>query len=153
RRTYVGSQPGRLIQGMKKAGSNNPVFMLDEIDKLGHDFCGDPAAALLEVLGYTRKEKLNISKQFLTPKLLEEHGLSKEKVIFEDAALAEIIDSYTREAGVRNLEREAANVIRAIAVLVAEGKAQGVEQVTAARIGDLLGPSKYISEVADSRRG
>jgi ATP-dependent Lon protease len=197
RRTYVGSLPGRLIQGMKKAGSNNPVFMLDEIDKLGHDFRGDPAAALLEVLdpeqnhtfsdhylevpfdlskvmfvatanimdpippalrdrlevlelpGYTREEKLNISKQFLIPKQLEEHGLSKEKVVFEDAALAEIIDSYTREAGVRNLEREAANVIRAIAVLVAEGKAQGLEQVTAARIGDLLGPSKYISEVAE----
>jgi ATP-dependent Lon protease len=197
RRTYVGSLPGRLVQGMKKAGSNNPVFMLDEIDKLGHDFRGDPAAALLEVLdpeqnhtfsdhylevpfdlskvmfvatanimdpippalrdrlevlelpGYTREEKLSISKQFLIPKQLEEHGLSKEKVIFEDAALSEIIDSYTREAGVRNLEREAANVIRAIAVLVAEGKAQAVEQVTAARIGDLLGPSKFISEVAE----
>jgi ATP-dependent Lon protease len=197
RRTYVGSLPGRLIQGMKKAGSNNPVFMLDEIDKLGHDFRGDPAAALLEVLdpeqnhtfsdhylevpfdlskvmfvatanimdpippalrdrlevlelpGYTREEKLNISKQFLIPKQLEEHGLSKEKVVFEDAALAEIIDSYTREAGVRNLEREAANVIRAIAVLVAEGKSESLEQVTAARIGDLLGPSKYISEVAE----
>ncbi|HEY6475142.1 MAG TPA: endopeptidase La, partial [Polyangia bacterium] len=197
RRTYVGSLPGRLIQGMKKAGSNNPVFMLDEIDKLGHDFRGDPAAALLEVLdpeqnhtfsdhylevpfdlskvmfvatanimdpippalrdrlevlelpGYTREEKLNISKQFLIPKQLEEHGLSKEKVVFEDAALSEIIDSYTREAGVRNLEREAANVIRAIAVLVAEGKSQPLEQVTAARIGDLLGPSKYISEVAE----
>jgi ATP-dependent Lon protease len=197
RRTYVGSLPGRLIQGMKKAGSNNPVFMLDEIDKLGHDFRGDPAAALLEVLdpeqnhtfsdhylevpfdlskvmfvatanimdpippalrdrlevlelpGYTREEKLSISKQFLIPKQLEEHGLSKEKVIFEDAALAEIIDSYTREAGVRNLEREAANVIRAIAVLVAEGKAKDMEHVTAERIGDLLGPSKYISEVAE----
>ena len=182
---------------MKKAGSNNPVFMLDEIDKLGHDFRGDPAAALLEVLdpeqnhtfsdhylevpfdlskvmfvatanimdpippalrdrlevlelpGYTREEKLSICKQFLIPKQLEEHGLSKEKVIFEDAALAEIIDSYTREAGVRNLEREAANVIRAIAVLVAEGKAAAIEHVTAARIGDLLGPSKYISEVAE----
>src|SRR5579862_3771341 len=197
RRTYVGSLPGRVVQGMKKAGSNNPVFMLDEIDKLGHDFRGDPAAALLEVLdpeqnhsfsdhylevpfdlskvmfvatanimdpippalrdrlevlelpGYTREEKLNISKQFLIPKQLEEHGLSKEKLVFDDGALAEIIDSYTREAGVRNLEREAANVIRAIAVLVAEGKAQGIEHVTAARIGDLLGPSKYISEVAE----
>ncbi|HVV50633.1 MAG TPA: endopeptidase La [Polyangia bacterium] len=197
RRTYVGSLPGRLIQGMKKAGSNNPVFMLDEIDKLGHDFRGDPAAALLEVLdpeqnhtfsdhylevpfdlskvmfvatanimdpippalrdrlevlelpGYTREEKLSICKQFLIPKQLEEHGLSKEKVIFEDGALAEIIDSYTREAGVRNLEREAANVIRAIAVLVAEGKAKDVEQVTGERIGELLGPSKYISEVAE----
>ena len=197
RRTYVGSLPGRLIQGMKKAGSNNPVFMLDEIDKLGHDFRGDPAAALLEVLdpeqnhtfsdhylevpfdlskvmfvatanimdpippalrdrlevlelpGYTREEKLNISKQFLIPKQLEEHGLSKEKLVFDDAALAEVIDSYTREAGVRNLEREAANVIRAIAVLVAEGKAQPTETVTAERIGELLGPAKYISEVAE----
>jgi ATP-dependent Lon protease len=197
RRTYVGSLPGRLIQGMKKAGSNNPVFMLDEIDKLGHDFRGDPAAALLEVLdpeqnhtfsdhylevpfdlskvmfvatanimdpippalrdrlevlelpGYTREEKLSISKQFLIPKQLEEHGLSKEKLVFDDAALAEVIDSYTREAGVRNLEREAANVIRAVAVLVAEGKAQPTETITAERIGDLLGPAKYISEVAE----
>jgi ATP-dependent Lon protease len=197
RRTYVGSLPGRLIQGMKKAGSNNPVFMLDEIDKLGHDFRGDPAAALLEVLdpeqnhtfsdhylevpfdlsnvmfvatanildpvppalrdrlevlelpGYTREEKLSISKQFLIPKQLSEHGLSTEKLVFDDAALAEVIDSYTREAGVRNLEREAANVIRAIAVLVAEGKAQPTETVTAERIGDLLGPAKYISEVAE----
>jgi ATP-dependent Lon protease len=197
RRTYVGSLPGRLIQGMKKAGSNNPVFMLDEIDKLGHDFRGDPAAALLEVLdpeqnhtfsdhylevpfdlskvmfvatanimdpippalrdrlevlelpGYTREEKLSISKQFLIPKQLEEHGLSKEKLVFEDTALTEVIDSYTREAGVRNLEREAANVIRAIAVLVAEGKAQPTETITAERIGDLLGPAKYISEVAE----
>ncbi len=197
RRTYVGSLPGRLVQGMKKAGSNNPVFMLDEIDKLGHDFRGDPAAALLEVLdpeqnhtfsdhylevpfdlsnvmfvatanildpvppalrdrlevlelpGYTREEKLSISKQFLIPKQLSEHGLSNEKLVFEDAALAEVIDSYTREAGVRNLEREAANVIRAIAVLVAEGKAQPTETVTAERIGELLGPAKYISEVAE----
>jgi ATP-dependent Lon protease len=197
RRTYVGSLPGRLIQGMKKAGSNNPVFMLDELDKLGHDFRGDPAAALLEVLdpeqnhtfsdhylevpfdlsnvmfvatanildpippalrdrlevlelpGYTREEKLSISKQFLIPKQLSEHGLSSDKLVFEDAALSEIIDSYTREAGVRNLEREAANVIRAIAVLVAEGKAQPTEHVTAERIGELLGPAKYISEVAE----
>jgi ATP-dependent Lon protease len=199
RRTYVGSLPGRLIQGMKKAGSNNPVFMLDEIDKLGHDFRGDPAAALLEVLdpeqnhtfsdhylevpfdlskvmfvatanimdpvppalrdrlevlelpGYTREEKLSISKQFLVPKQLEEHGLSGEhaKVTFDDAAIAEVIDSYTREAGVRNLERELANVIRAIAVLVAEGKAQPAEQVTVERIGEFLGPAKHFSEVAE----
>ena len=197
RRTYVGSLPGRLIQGMKKAGSNNPVFMLDEIDKLGHDFRGDPAAALLEVLdpeqnysfsdhylevpfdlskvmfvatanimdpvppalrdrlevlelpGYTREEKLSISKQFLVPKQLEEHGLSGDKLGFDDAAVAEVIDSYTREAGVRNLEREIANCIRAIAVLVAEGKAQPAERITHERIADLLGPAKYISEVAE----
>src|SRR5712675_137863 len=197
RRTYVGSLPGRIIQGMKKAGSNNPVFMLDEIDKLGHDFRGDPAAALLEVLdpeqnhtfsdhylevpfdlskvmfvatanimdpippalrdrlevlelpGYTREEKLNISKQFLVPKQLEEHGLISEKVVFEDAAVAEVIDSYTREAGVRNLERELANVIRAVAVLVAEGKAQANEVVTVDRIPEFLGPQKHQSEVAE----
>jgi ATP-dependent Lon protease len=197
RRTYVGSLPGRLIQGMKKAGSHNPVFMLDEIDKLGHDFRGDPAAALLEVLdpeqnnnfsdhylevpfdlskvmfvatanildpvppalrdrlevlelpGYTREEKLSISKQFLIKKQLEEHGLSSDKVIFEDTAVAEIIDAYTREAGVRNLEREIANVVRAIAVLVAEGKSKEVETLNVERVAELLGPAKYISEVAD----
>ena len=215
RRTYVGSLPGRLIQGMKKAGSNNPVFMLDEIDKLGHDFRGDPAAALLEVLdpeqnhtfsdhylevpfdlskvmfvatanimdpippalrdrlevlelpGYTREEKLNISKQFLIPKQLGEHGLDHKpdaegkgegqggdgqggaRVVFEDTAVAEVIDSYTREAGVRNLERELANVIRAVAVLVAEGKAAAREVVTVDRIPEFLGPQKHISEVAE----
>src|SRR5689334_8205116 len=197
RRTYVGSLPGRIIQGMKKAGSNNPVFMLDEIDKLGHDFRGDPAAALLEVLdpeqnhsfsdhylevpfdlskvmfvatanildpippalrdrlevleipGYTREEKLNISKQFLIRKQLEEHGLSGERVIFEDPAVGEVIDAYTREAGVRNLERELANVIRAIAVLVAEDKAQAKEVVTIDRVPEFLGPQKFLPEVAE----
>ena len=197
RRTYVGSLPGRLIQGMKKAGSNNPVFMLDELDKLGHDFRGDPAAALLEVLdpeqnhsfsdhylevsfdlskvmfvatanildpipaalrdrlevlelpGYTREEKMNISRQFLIPKQLEEHGLSKERVVFVETAVAEVIDAYTREAGVRNLEREMANVIRAVAVLVAEGKAGELEKITVERIAEFLGPAKHMSEVAE----
>jgi ATP-dependent Lon protease len=197
RRTYVGSLPGRIIQGMKKAGSHNPVFMLDEIDKLGHDFRGDPAAALLEVLdpeqnhsfsdhylevpfdlskvmfigtanildpvppalrdrlevleipGYTREEKLNISKQFLVKKQLEEHGLGGDRVTFEDAAVAEVIDSYTREAGVRNLERELASVIRAIAVLVAEDKAAEKEIVTTARVPEFLGPQKYLPEIAE----
>jgi ATP-dependent Lon protease len=171
--------------------------MLDEIDKLGHDFRGDPAAALLEVLdpeqnhtfsdhylevpfdlskvmfvatanimdpvppalrdrlevlelpGYTREEKLSISKQFLVPKQLEEHGLTNDRLAFDDAAVAEVIDSYTREAGVRNLEREIANVIRAVAVLVAEGKAQPQERVTHERIAEFLGPAKHISEVAE----
>src|SRR6185436_3612119 len=104
---------------------------------------------ILELPGYTREEKLSISKQFLIPKQLEEHGLGGDRVKFDDAALAELIDSYTREAGVRNLEREAANVIRGIAVLVAEGKAQAQEHVTVERIPDFLGPQKFISEVAD----
>jgi len=182
---------------MKKAGSNNPVFMLDELDKLGHDFRGDPAAALLEVLdpeqnhsfsdhylevpfdlskvmfvatanvmdpippalrdrlevlelpGYTREEKLNISKQFLVPKQLEEHGLSKDRILFDEAAISEVIDSYTREAGVRSLEREMANVIRAIAVLVAENKAAEIERITPERIAEFLGPAKHFSEVAE----
>ena len=197
RRTYVGSLPGRIIQGMKKVGSNNPIFMLDEIDKLGHDFRGDPAAALLEVLdpeqnhafsdhylevpfdlskvmfiatanildpvppalrdrlevleipGYTREEKLNIAKQFLLKKQVEEHGLTDERLVFEDAAVCEIIDSYTREAGVRNLEREAANVIRAVAVLVAEDKAKPKEIIDIGRIPEFLGPQKFLPEVAE----
>src|SRR4029077_670373 len=104
---------------------------------------------VLELPGYTREEKLSISKQFLIPKQLEEHGLSGAKVVFEDSAVAEVIDSYTREAGVRNLEREVANVVRAIAVLVAEGKAQPQEKLTVERIAEFLGPAKHISEVAE----
>jgi len=197
RRTYVGSLPGRIIQGLKKAGSNNPVFMLDELDKLGHDFRGDPAAALLEVLdpeqnfsfsdhylevpfdlskvmfvatanvldpipaalrdrlevleipGYTRGEKLNIAKQFVIKKQIEEHGLTQERMQFDDKAVSEIIDSYTREAGVRNLEREIASVVRGVAVLVAEDKAKEVEVITVDRIPDFLGPQKHVPEVAE----
>src|ERR1041384_3180959 len=103
----------------------------------------------LERPGYTREEKLNISRQFLIPKQLEEHGLSKEKVVFEEPAVAEVIDSYTREAGGRNLEREMASVIRAVAVLVAENKAADVERITVERIAEFLGPAKHLSEVAD----
>src|SRR5689334_20855521 len=197
RRTYVGSLPGRLIQGMKKAGANNPVFMLDEIDKLGHDFRGDPASALLEVLdpeqnfsfsdhylevpfdlshvmfiatanmidpvpaalkdrleilelpGYTREEKGNIARQFLVPKQLEEHGLKPEQLELTDGAVGEIIDSYTREAGVRNLEREIGSTCRAVAVRVAEGSAKDHEKISVEQVRDVLGPQKFVSEVAD----
>src|SRR5215467_1391004 len=198
RRTYVGSLPGRLIQGMKKAGSNNPVFVLDEIDKLGHDFRGDPAAALLEVLdpeqnnqfsdhylevpfdlskvmfvctanildpippalrdrlevlelpGYTREEKLAIAKNYLVPKQLEEHGIKNDMCAIEDSAVNEIIDSYTREAGVRNLEREIANVVRGVAVKVAEGKLTGVKEIISSKnASDYLGPQKFFQESAE----
>jgi ATP-dependent Lon protease len=159
RRTYVGALPGQVIQGMKKATTINPVFMLDEIDKVGHDFRGDPAAALLEVLdpeqndtfsdhyleipydlskvmfiatgnvGDTipaplrdRMEIIEIPSVHLVPKQLEEHGIKAEQVTLEDAAIESIIDHYTREAGVRNLERQIASVIRGVAVKVAEGE-------------------------------
>ncbi|MCA9668838.1 MAG: endopeptidase La [Myxococcales bacterium] len=200
RRTYVGSLPGRIVQNMKKAGSLNPVFMLDEIDKLGHDFRGDPAAALLEVLdpeqnnefsdhylevpfdlshvmfiatanmmdpvpaalkdrleilelpGYTRHEKIAIAKQFLVPKQLDEHGLQPEQLGFTDDAIGRVIDSYTREAGVRNLEREIANVIRGCAVKVAEGAdATGLPPIDEASLSDYLGPQKHIPEVAERK--
>jgi ATP-dependent Lon protease len=197
RRTYVGSLPGRIIQGIKKAGTNNPVFVLDEIDKLGHDFRGDPASALLEVLdpeqnstfsdhylevvfdlskvmfiatanqldpipwalrdrleiielpGYTRQEKKHIARSFLVPKQLEEHGLKAEQCEVTDEAIFEVIDSYTREAGVRNLERELGGVCRAVAVKVAEGNAKEHELIDAKAVQDVLGPNKYVSEVAD----
>jgi ATP-dependent Lon protease len=197
RRTYVGSLPGRIIQGIKKAGTNNPVFVLDEIDKLGHDFRGDPASALLEVLdpeqnntfsdhylevtfdlskvmfiatanqldpipwalrdrleiielpGYTRQEKKQISRAFLVPKQLEEHGLGADRCDITDEAVFEVIDSYTREAGVRNLEREIGSLCRGVAVKVAEGSAQEKEVLGAREVEELLGPQKYVSEVAD----
>ena len=197
RRTYVGSLPGRIIQGVKKVGTNNPIFMLDELDKIGHDFRGDPAAALLEVLdpeqnfsfsdhylevpfdlshvmflatanvidpvpaalrdrleiielpGYTRNEKLNISRQFLVPKQLEEHGISTDQLKITDEGISEIIDSYTREAGVRNLEREVGSVCRGIAVKVAEGQAPGLITITDKEVADYLGPQKFMSDVAE----
>jgi ATP-dependent Lon protease len=197
RRTYVGSLPGRIVQGIKKAGTNNPVFVLDEIDKLGHDFRGDPASALLEVLdpeqnstfsdhylevtfdlskvmfiatanqldpipwalrdrleiielpGYTRQEKKMIARSFLVPKQLEEHGLGHDKCEITDGAIFEVIDSYTREAGVRNLEREIGSTCRAVAVKVAEGNAKEHEIIDAEEAREYLGPPKFVSEVAD----
>jgi ATP-dependent Lon protease len=196
RRTYVGALPGRVVQGIKKAGSNNPVFMFDEVDKIGMDFRGDPSSALLEVLdpeqnwsfsdhylevpfdlskvmfittanlldpvppalkdrmevlelpGYTEEEKLMISKQFLIPKELAEHGLSSDLVEFEEEAVKIIIRSYTREAGVRNLEREIAAVCRAVAQEVAEGKTEKT-RVKADDLHKFLGPIKHYSEVAE----
>jgi len=197
RRTYVGSLPGRIVQGIKKAGTNNPVFVLDEIDKLGHDFRGDPASALLEVLdpeqnssfsdhylevtfdlsrvlfiatanqldpipwalrdrleiielpGYTRQEKKMIARKFLVPKQLDDHGLTNERCEITDDALFEIVDSYTREAGVRNLEREIGSVCRAVAVKVAEGQAKDHETIDGPMVEEVLGPKKFVSEVAE----
>jgi ATP-dependent Lon protease len=197
RRTYVGALPGQVIQGMKKAATVNPVFMLDEIDKIGHDFRGDPAAALLEVLdpeqndtfsdhyleipydlsrvmfvatanvadtipaplrdrmeileipGYTRREKLDIARDHLIPKQLEEHGLSKTQLMIADPAVEGIIDHYTREAGVRNLERQIASVIRGVAVKVAEGQLGPYKIEDPDGVREYLGPQRFTSEVAE----
>jgi ATP-dependent Lon protease len=197
RRTYVGALPGQVIQGMKKAGTVNPVFMLDEIDKIGHDFRGDPAAALLEVLdpeqndtfsdhyleipydlsrvmfvatanvadtipaplrdrmeileipGYTRREKLDIARDHLIPKQLEEHGLSKSVLAFGDKAVEAVIDHYTREAGVRNLERQMASVIRGVAVKVAEGSHGPYRIDEEDHLREYLGAPRFTSEVAE----
>jgi len=197
RRTYIGALPGRIVAGLKKAGSMNPVFVLDEIDKLAADMRGDPAAAMLEVLdpeqnkdftdhyvevavdlsrvmfictanttetisqplldrmemvelsGYTMVEKLAIAKNHLVPKQLGEHGISKDQLELDDEALQEIIHSYTREAGVRNLEREIAAVCRGAAVKVAEG-ADSLH-VTKEMLFELLGPPRFVSDSAERK--
>ena len=193
RRTYVGAMPGRIIQGMKQAGAKNPVFLLDEVDKLGISFQGDPAAALLEVLdpaqndsftdhylgvpfdlsevlfvatanfiqnipaplldrletvnfaGYTEREKLEIAKRYLVPRQLQENGLGSEQLTITDAALGEMITSYTREAGVRQLEREIGKLGRKVARKIAGGT---VERLTVdpTHVDDLLGRPKVHPE-------
>ena len=193
RRTYVGALPGRIIQGIKQADSNNPVFMMDEVDKIGMDFRGDPSAALLEVLdpeqnnafsdhylnlpfdlskamfittanltdtipsalrdrmeiitlpGYTQEEKLRIVRKYLLARQLEENGIDSRVLTITDQAILHIISQYTREAGLRNLERELSSVCRKVARRIAEGE-NGTTKVTAVNLHTFLGPPKYPAE-------
>ncbi len=194
RRTYVGALPGRIIQGIKTAGNNNPVFMLDEIDKIGADFRGDPSAALLEVLdpeqnnsfsdhyigipfdlsrvmfittanmtdpipgplkdrmeiirlsGYTEQEKLGIAKSYLVPRQLAEHGITDKQISIPDKTMIEVIAQYTREAGVRNLEREIGHLCRKVARKVAEGEVE-LFTITPQNLHTYLGVQKFMPEV------
>jgi len=196
RRTYIGALPGRIIASLKKAGTNNPIFMLDEIDKLGMDFRGDPSSALLEVLdpeqnftfndhylevdfdlsnvmfittanridkipgplrdrmevlefsGYIMEEKLQIAIDHLLPKQIKEHGLRKKEIKFTDESICLLVESYTREAGVRNLERQLANLCRKVAREITDGKVKSIN-ITPEKVYEYLGPIKFISEIAE----
>ncbi len=197
RRTYIGALPGRIIQGMKKVGTNNPVYLLDEIDKLGHDFRGDPASALLEVLdpeqnntfsdhyldvpfdlskvlfiatanqgdtipaalrdrmevielpGYTFEEKMAIAQTHLIPKQMHEHGITDAQIEIPEKVILELASSYTREAGVRNLEREIASVCRSVAVDVVANPKLAKQVITSERLNKILGPEKFYNEMAE----
>jgi ATP-dependent Lon protease len=196
RRTYIGALPGRIIQGIRRAGSNNPIFMLDEVDKIGQDFRGDPASALLEVLdpeqnntfsdhyldvpfdlskvmfittanvldpiprvlrdrmevielpGYTDLEKLQIAKRHLVPKELFNHGLKSGILAFQDEAIKKIINDYTRESGLRNLDRELATICRKVAKLFASGEKKKVE-ITTRNLDQFLGPTRFYQEIVE----
>jgi ATP-dependent Lon protease len=193
RRTYVGALPGRIIQGIKTAGTNNPIFMLDEIDKLGSDFRGDPSSALLEVLdpeqnfsfrdhyinlpfdlskvmfittanladpiprplldrmellelpGYILEEKVEIVKKYIIQKQMDQNGITKKHIAFKDDAIVEVINKYTREAGLRNLEREIGNICRKVARKIAEGSKKKTV-ITAKSVSDYLGVARIIDE-------
>jgi ATP-dependent Lon protease len=194
RRTYIGAMPGTIVRALRDAESRNPVFMIDEIDKMGADFRGDPSSAMLEVLdpaqnesfrdhyldlefdlsdvlfiatanlldpvppplqdrmeviplsGYTLDEKLHIARQYLVPRQIEENGLKPSQIEFADSALNAIADEYTREAGVRNLERQIGTVCRKVAREAAEGKLDGKARISAKRARELLGPRRYFAE-------
>jgi ATP-dependent Lon protease len=195
RRTYIGAMPGTIIRALRDAGSKNPVMMIDEIDKMGADFRGDPASAMLEVLdpeqnssfrdhyldlsfdlsnvlfittanqidsipgplldrmetihlsGYTWEEKLEIARRYLVPRQIERNGLGKSKIQFTDAALTDLIDGYTREAGVRNLEREIGAVCRKVAREFAEGTRRSKRNIRPKQVTELLGKRRFLSEV------
>jgi len=197
RRTYVGALPGRIIHALKRAGSNNPVIVLDEVDKIGRDYRGDPSSALLEVLdpeqnhafsdhyldvpfdlskvlfictanvadpipaalhdrleiieipGYIQEEKLQIARHHLIPRLLLAHGLTQSQLVITDRALADVISSYTREAGVRNLDRELASIHRKAVRQVVEGRSRGMRVHNLDRLKKLLGPPRHFVELAE----
>jgi ATP-dependent Lon protease len=194
RRTYIGALPGTIIRALRDSGTRNPVFMIDEIDKMGADFRGDPSSAMLEVLdpaqnstfrdhyldlpfdlsevmfiatgnildtvppalqdrmeviqlaGYTVEEKLHIARKYLVPRQLEANGLKPSRIAIADPALAAIIDEYTREAGVRNLERQIGTICRKVARQVAEGQVDGRVRISAKRARELLGKRRFFSE-------